>query len=109
MKHQRSRYLWLAQKDHLPRKLKETVRVSSEIKAQELWSDVTLNAEIPGDRFAWSAPKDWTQWRMPEIEEGLLKPGAVAPDFELTTTDGAKLKLSSLRGQIVWLNKWRCG
>ena len=44
--------LWLAQKDHLPRKLKQTVRVSYEIKSEELWTAVTINADIPDDRFA---------------------------------------------------------
>ena len=46
---------------------------------------------------------------MPDIEEGLLKPGTAAPDFELAALGGGKLKLSNFRGQIVWLNKWRCG
>ena len=109
MKYQRSWKLWLARKDHLPRKLTETVRVSYPITTEESWSDVTLNADIPNDRFVWSAPADWKQWRVPDIEEGLLKPGTPAPDFELTATDGGKLKLSSFHGQVVWLNKWRCG
>jgi outer membrane lipoprotein-sorting protein len=109
MKHQRSWQLWIARKDHLPRKLKETVRVSHEITTEELWSDIKLNAEIPRDRFAWSAPAGWKEWRMPEIEEGLLKPGTAAPDFELASADGGKLSLSNFRGKIVWLNKWRCG
>jgi outer membrane lipoprotein-sorting protein len=109
MKNQRSWKLWLARKDHLPRKLTETVRVSSPITSEESWSEVTLNAEIPNDRFVWSAPPDWKEWRMPDIEEGLLKPGTLAPDFDLASTDGGRLKLSNFRGQIVWLNKWRCG
>lgn len=109
MKHQRSWYLWLARKDHLPRKLKQTVRVAREIIVKENWSNVTLDAEIAPERFAWSPPSGWHEYHMPSIEEGLLKPGTVAPDFELTSTDGSKLKLSNFRGQIVWLNKWRCG
>ncbi len=109
MKHQRSWYLWLSQSDHLPRKLNEIVRVSHEITIAEAWSDVQVDAGIPNQRFAWSAPTDWKQWRMPDLEEGLLKPGTVAPDFELTSTEGGKLKLSNFRGKVVWLNKWRCG
>ena len=31
MKHQRSWYLWLSKRDHLPRKLKEIVRVSYDL------------------------------------------------------------------------------
>ncbi len=109
MKHQRSWYLWLSRKDHLPRKLNETVRVSYEMTAEETWSDVVLNAEIANNRFAWSAPADWKEWRMPEIEEGLLKPGTIAPDFDLQAINGGRIKLSNFRGQVVWLNKWRCG
>ena len=101
--------LWLARKDHLPRKVTQVVRVSYPITSEESWSDVTINAEIPNDRFAWSAPRDWKEWREPDIEEGLLKPGTQAPDFELTSIAGDRLKLSNFRGQIVWLNVWRCG
>lgn len=109
MKHQRSWYLWLSKHDHLPRKLKQVVRVSYDIISEETWSDVTINGDIPDDRFAWSSPQGWKEWRIPDIEEGLLKPGTPAPDFELAAVDGGKLKLSNFRGQIVWLNKWRCG
>jgi outer membrane lipoprotein-sorting protein len=109
MKHQRSWYLWLSRKDHLPRKLKEIVRVSYDIIAEETWSDVTINGDVPNDRFVWAPPPGWKQWRIPNIEEGLLKPGTPAPDFELASVDGGRLKLSNFRGQIVWLNKWRCG
>jgi outer membrane lipoprotein-sorting protein len=109
MKSQRIWQLWLAKKDHLPRKLKQVVRVSYDINFEESWSEVTVNAEIPNDRFAWSAPAGWKEWREPPIEEGLLKPGTPAPDFDLAAPDGSRIKLSNYRGQIVWLNKWRCG
>jgi outer membrane lipoprotein-sorting protein len=109
MKHQRSWQLWLSQKDHLPRKLKETIRVSSVITAEESWSEVTINAEMRNERFVWSPPAGWKEWRMPDIEEGLLKPGTNAPDFDLASASGDRIKLSSFRGQVVWLNKWRCG
>ena len=33
-----------------------------------------------------------------------LEVGEVAPDFELTSTNGGKLKLSSLRGKNVLIN-----
>ena len=51
-----------------------------------------------------------TRWKnQGQLLESLLKPGTTAPDFELAALNGGKLKLSSFRGQIVWLNKWRCG
>jgi outer membrane lipoprotein-sorting protein len=109
MKHQRSWILCLSRQDHLPRKLKQVVRVSYDIIAQETWSEVTVNPEIARDNFRWSAPKDWKEWRMPDIEEGLLRAGAKAPDIELASVDGSKIKLSNFQGKIVWLNKWRCG
>jgi outer membrane lipoprotein-sorting protein len=110
MKHQRSWELWLTRKDQLPRKLTQVLRVlDQEAVWDESWSDVAVDAEISNDRFAWSPPKDWKEWKWPDIEESLLKPGAAAPDFELAALNGGKLKLSSFRGQIVWLNKWRCG
>ncbi len=110
MKHQRCWELWVARKDRLPRKLTMLLRVlDKEAVWDESWSNVAVDAEISNDRFAWSPPKDWKQWKMPDIEESLLKPGATAPDFELAALNGGKLKLSSFRGQVVWLNKWRCG
>jgi outer membrane lipoprotein-sorting protein len=109
MKHQRSWELWLARKDRLPRNLKQVLRVSTEAIWEQSWSEVAVNAEIPNDRFAWSPPKDWKEWKEPAIEESLLKPGTMAPDLELAALNGGKLKLSSFRGQVVWLNKWRCG
>jgi len=110
MKHQRCWKLWVARKDRLPRNLTQVLRVMDrEAVWDESWSNVAVDADISNDRFAWSPPKDWKEWKMPDIEESLLKPGTVAPDFELAALNGGKVKLSSFRGQIVWLNKWRCG
>jgi hypothetical protein len=76
---------------------------------EESWSDLSVNHAVPNDRFAWAPSPDWKEWHLPKIEEGLLKPGAQAPDFELASEDGGTIKLSNFRGQIVWLNKWRVG
>ena len=109
MKYQRSWSLWLSQRDHLPRKLEQVVRVSYDIKAYEVWSDVTVNGEVSLDLFKWRPPKGWQEWSMPPIEEGLLKPGTPAPDFDLAALNGGRIKLSEHRGNVVWLNKWRAG
>ncbi len=93
----------------MPRKLKQVLQISVEAIWEQTWSEVAVNTEIPNDRFVWSPPKDWKEWKEPAIEESLLKPGTIAPDLEMAALNGGKLKLSSFRGQVVWLNKWRCG
>jgi outer membrane lipoprotein-sorting protein len=109
MKHQRSWYLWLSKQDHLPRKLEQIVRVSFDLVVREEWSSVTLDAEMPDTLFAWKPPEGWTEWKEPEPEQRLLKPGAKAPDFELASADGTPIKLADYRGKVVWLYIWRAG
>lgn len=109
MDHQRSRYLYLSKRDHLPRKLKEVVRAARDVTKHELWANVTINREMPMDKFAWEPPDGWVEYRLPKIEEGLLKPGTEAPDFELNLVNRTKFKLSDCRGKLVWLVFWRVG
>ena len=109
MKHQRSWYLWLSPKDHLPRKLKQVVRVSYDIVAQEVWSDIVIDAPMPAEKFVWAPPEGWQQWQLPKPEDALLKPGTSAPDFELPLVDGKLVKLSDFRDKIVWFYLWRAG
>lgn len=109
MNHQRSYFFWVSRRDHLPRKLKDIVRTKGEHITQEIWSKVTLNAEIPPEKFRWTPPEGWKQWHPPTPEERLLKPGRPAPDFELLSVDKSKIKLSDYRGKVVWLTFWRVG
>ncbi len=109
MKGQRSWYLWLSRKDHLPRKLKQRIRASHDIITDETWSKMILDAAIPTQKFAWKPPDGWKEWRRPSSRERLLKAGQQAPDFELLSTDGSKIKLSDYRDKVVWLYIWRAG
>jgi hypothetical protein len=109
MKRQRIWYLWLSKQDHLPRKMKQVVRVARPLIGYEYWSDVKINAEIPDDKFVWKPPAGWQEWTPPDLEEKLLKPGAEAPDFELLLADETKVRLSDYRGKIIWLYIWRAG
>jgi peroxiredoxin len=109
LNHQRSWQLWLAKQDHLPRKLKEVVRVSYDMHKQEDWTNIAVNTEIADNKFAWSPPENWTEWQIPPMEVGLLPPGTLAPDFELASIDGGTVRLSEFRGKLVWMFKWRVG
>jgi len=109
MKHQRSWYLWLSKQDHLPRKLKQIVRVSYDIVMYEDWSDIVIDGEMPAEKFVWTPPEGWQQWEMPSPDSLLLKPGTIAPDFELALADGTKVKLSDFRDKTVWFYIWRAG
>jgi peroxiredoxin/outer membrane lipoprotein-sorting protein len=109
MNGQRSWYLWLSRQDHLPRKLKQIVRVSNEVEMHEDWSSVTVNGDISDDLSKWTPPEGWTEWVRPDLDDLLLKPGAKAPDFELAAADGKQIKLSDYQGQVVWLCVWRVG
>lgn len=109
MKHQRSWRLWLSRKDHLPRKLEETIRVRHTLVKREEWSSVTVNGEIPDALFTWKPPEGWKPWKVPEPEERLLKPGTKAPDFSLASAGGTPIRMADYRGKIVWLYIWRAG
>jgi hypothetical protein len=109
MKHQRSWYLWLSRRDHLPRKLKQIVRVSYDLVMNEQWLAVSVDGDMPDLLFAWTLPKGWTEWKMPPIETGLLKPGTKAPEFDLASADGKRIRLSDYRGRVVWFYVWRAG
>jgi outer membrane lipoprotein-sorting protein len=109
MKCQRIWYIWLSKQDHLPRKLKQVVRVANPLIGYEYWSDVHINIEVPDKLFVWEPPDGWQEWTQPDLDEKLLKAGTEAPDFELFLADETMVKLSDYRGKIVWLYIWRAG
>ena len=109
MKRQRIWYIWLSKQDHLPRKLKQVVRVANPLIGYEYWSDVHINIEVPDKLFVWEPPDGWQEWTQPDLDEKLLKAGTEAPDFELLLADESRVKLSDYHGKIVWLYIWRAG
>lgn len=109
LKARRTRYFWLSRQDHLPRKIKEIVRVAENKVTVEEWSEVTIDDEIPPKMFTWSPPEGWQQWTPPAPEVSLLRQGQEAPDFELQSARGGKIRLSDHRGKVVWLYFWDTG
>ncbi len=107
MNGQRTRMFWISNRDRLPRKLEETVKVKRTIVVRESWRNVVLNAKMPKEIFSWKPPVDWAEYRLPILEDGLLKRGDEAPDFELRLVDGTRFKLSENRGTLAWLVFWR--
>jgi peroxiredoxin len=107
---QRCWHLWLSRRDHLPRKLKEVIRLAERnVITDELWSKVSVNAQIPTEKFVWNPPEGWQERHVPGPEERLLRVGQEAPDFDLLAPDGNRIRLSDYRGKVVWLAFWRVG
>jgi peroxiredoxin/outer membrane lipoprotein-sorting protein len=109
MDRQRSWYLWLSRQDGLPRKMKEIVRVGYDVVVDEKWDKVIINGDIPDSLFAWKPPPGWKEWRLPDDEARLLKPGTKAPEIALKSVTGERIRLSEYRGKSVWLYFWRVG
>lgn len=109
MDHQRSWTLWLSKRDRLPRKLEEIARVGYDVVTRETWSMVTVDGNIPDSQFAWTPPANWQEWRLPDDESTLLKPGSMAPGFDLASVDGKRIRLADYKGKTVWLCCWRVG
>jgi peroxiredoxin len=109
MKAQRTRYFWISRENRLPLMMKEILRLSENQVRVEEWSDVTLNGLVPENKLVWSPPDGWQQWDVPGPDYFLLTAGLKAPDFDLLSANGGRIKLSDYRGKVVWLCFWQCG
>ncbi len=109
MKAQRTRYFWISRENQLPLMMKEILRLSDNQVRIEEWSDVALNGLVPENKLEWSPPDGWQQWDVPGPDDVLLTAGLKAPDFDLLSADGGRIKLSDYRGKVVWLCFWQYG
>ena len=107
LKGQRRRVFRISKRDHLPRALEEIVHVKRDIITRERWRNVVVGGDVPKELFTWRPPANWVELRMPSLEDGLLKSGVEAPDFEAPLADGTRFRLSEHRGKLVWLCFWR--
>jgi peroxiredoxin/outer membrane lipoprotein-sorting protein len=103
----RVRKFWISQRDHLPRKLEETVQATRTIVVRELWRAPVLNGPMSRDLFSWKPPEGWTEYRVRRLEDGLLVRGSEAPEIDLPFVDGTRFRLAEHRGTVVWLVFWR--
>ena len=85
------------------------MRVPHDIITHERWRNVVVNGKVPVDKFNWTPPEGWQEFRLANFEDGLLKPDTEAPDFNLLSADGRSIELSDFRGKWVWLVFWRVG
>jgi peroxiredoxin/outer membrane lipoprotein-sorting protein len=106
---QRSRFFWLSERDFMPRKIREIVRLEQDVITEEVWTDVRLDEDMPLELFLWEPPEGWVRVEQPQGEAGLIAPGTEAPNFECELVDGGKCRLSDFRGDVVLLVFYRAG
>jgi outer membrane lipoprotein-sorting protein len=101
--------LWVSKKSRLPLRQTETVNWQQKRVKEEQWSDIAVNAKVDDNLFKWSPPEGWTEFKFPKLEEGLIPVGKPVPDFDIVAADGTHVKLSALKGKVVWIDVWRAG
>ncbi len=106
---QRVKKYWLSREHHLPLKLEQVVHANNDIIVEESWTGVSAGDEMADELFSWKPGDGWIEYREPVLEDGILKAGVEAPDFDLKLLDEGRFKLSEQRGKAVWIVFWRVG
>lgn len=102
--------LWIGQKDHLLHRVERSVPSSRNgMPITEAVTDtrtgISVNQAVPEEHLSFNAPRGFPMAFLPELHN---RP---APPVRLTTLDGQKVSLESLRGKVVVLDFWAywCG
>ncbi|MBN2070120.1 MAG: redoxin domain-containing protein [Candidatus Krumholzibacteriota bacterium] len=106
---QRKKKYWISRENHIPVRLEQVIETVPRYITTEKWSNIEPGLDIDDRLFDWQPGEGWYEYREPVLEDGLIKAGEIAPDFELDLYSGGRFKLSRQRGNLVWLVFWRVG
>ena len=107
---------WYFGEDGLPRKVERLSNMLDYLPKEKQFvqvltlSDIELNPAFVVADFQLELPTDYTDIEI-EPRPALLTAGTTAPDWQLTTPDGDRVSLASLRGNVVVMDFWAtwCG
>lgn len=94
-------YFYVGREDRLPRRIEFVSAGASPAQFSFEMTDLEV-VDAPAEAFRLEAPAGYT------VDDSALRvaPGAIAPDWTLTTTDGRSVSLSELRGKVVVMDFW---
>lgn len=99
---------YFGQEDHLPRRVDRVHKglLSRGVRTLTI-SNLDIRPNFTAADFRPPCPREFEKRQLSEKwDSSLLKPGQMAPDWKLSTSDGGTITLSKLRGQVVVLDFW---
>ena len=107
---------WYFGEDGLPRKVERLSNMMDYLPKEQQFaevltlSDLVLNPTLVVTDFQHERPEDYEDIELKPRPE-LLTAGTTAPDWQLSTPDGGRVSLASLRGNVVVMDFWAtwCG